>query len=217
MLIIPPPNPALLIAKRLVDSLTAVASISSATATVDLPAGSQAGDLAVLAVGPSGSINPAISGWTQIGTLIGGGGTYQAVYYKVLDAADITAGGVTVPTNATTRSIMLTVRPDKPISSVIIGSLNEESTAGNPAPQTIAASGASRAPVLLIAAFRCYGGFSASGSMITDGTQAATLNPDTSRMYYLIQNSTLTDKVADMADAQVSNSNNVHSFYLQVA
>lgn len=215
MLITPTPNPALLIAKLLVDSLTAVASIGSATATVNLPAGSQAGDLAVLAVGPSGSISPAISGWTQIGTLIGAGSTYQAVYYKVLDAADITAGGVTVPTNGTTRSIMLTVRPDKPISSVIIGSLNEEGTSGNPASQTIAASGASRAPVLLIAAFRCSSGFSASGSMITDGTRTATSNSNASRMYYLIQNSTLTDKVADMAKS--GSSNNVHSFYLQVA
>jgi hypothetical protein len=202
--------------RLLVETLTVVNSSSSASATVNLPTGSQAGDLAVLAVGPSGSITPSISGWTQIGSLIGvSGETFQAVFYKVLDAADITAGSVTVPTNGSTRSIMVTARPDKPISSVIIGSLNEEGTAGNPAAQTITASSASRAPLLLIAAFRCSSGFSASGSMITDGTLASTSNSNTSRMYYLVQNSTLTDKVADMADTGASN--NVHSFYLQVA
>lgn len=68
---------------------------SASSVVVTWPAGTVAGDLAIICGHHGYNVNvPA--GWTELNRTTYGGNHNGAVFYKVLDAADITAGSVTV-------------------------------------------------------------------------------------------------------------------------
>lgn len=79
-------------------AISYVGGASANSTTVALPAGAAAGDLAVVAAGRANAGGPGIpGGWTDLGVLSGGsGGTAhgQRAGWKILEAADISAGDV---------------------------------------------------------------------------------------------------------------------------
>jgi hypothetical protein len=81
-----------------------IGAASANTTTVSLPSGTAAGDFAIVVAGRTATAGPSIpSGWNDLGVQAGGsGGTAhgQRVGWKILVAADITAGNVGTWTSA---------------------------------------------------------------------------------------------------------------------
>lgn len=124
-----------------VTAMTFVASSTSTGTSITIPAGAQAGDIAVIAHYGIGwpNFKPfTITGWTLIDEVDGGdqGGAW---YVKKLVSGD-PGSSVTVGVSATRRTICAVWRPNAAVASITAFSKNIETTDGNPASQTVTCS-----------------------------------------------------------------------------
>lgn len=183
---------------------------TGSVASVTLPT-VKTGDIAVLfirwiASGGSSSVTPA-SGWTQIDMQAPGSSGFHgnAAWYRVLTAAD--SGASVAPsassqTNGSSsfRYDVLIFRPDVPARGVTVGDVEFNGTTGNPAAQTINASGQTTPSVIL---FGCTMGSSAkptqSGTLVDNGN---TWDSAVEQGAYLVYNSgTPSDLTYDANDS----------------
>lgn len=193
-----------------VSSMTFIGSSISSAQTISLPAGSAAGDLAVL-VEFSTTVSPSTpAGWTDINQA-STTGMLGVCSYKVLSAQDLvsTVTGIT----GTTRKTILVFRPNTPINTVTLGSINGEATTATPANQSLTMSGVAP-PVIGIVH---YGFTNTAGARSSTGlTMTEVANTAFQFTRYVIFNSgdTPTNGTIALAD---SGSNALQSFYLQVS
>lgn len=182
-----------------------------------LPAGSAAGDLCVILESCGTSASTTISGFTTLAADVSG--ARQSIFgWKLLTAADITAGSITG--NASTvggnRSVIAVFRPDKPIKSVTVGSLNHVGATSLPSTQTVTAS-AGKAPLVVLGAYQT--GSSAGWPGVGTLAGVGTIDPGTTLSYsmtHMIYNSSpadLTWNVTSGSSGQVM----LESCYIQVA
>lgn len=205
-------------------TLTFVNSSVVEAASISLPAGSAAGDLGILLDGPtSGAGSSTPTGVTPSGFSLAADvgaapdtAARMRISYKVLDAADITAGSVSGMTGATvSHKTFITLRPNAPISSVTAGGVNGEVTAGNPVSQTIGASGGVGPLVLLGHISNFSADASPTGTLVTSGTHIVAVTTNRRKTYYEIQNSSPADRTFDMGDVGALNA--IQSCYLAVS
>jgi hypothetical protein len=194
-------------------SLTFVASAVSNANTITIPAGAQAGDLAVLFDKPVGTVSGSDppTNWTSI---LGAGGTNGlAVSRKLLVGGDPGASVTGITGSGNSNKVMFVFRPDAPITTVTASTWGQQITANNPTPQTVSASGQ---PTPLVV----FG-----GAGVTSGTAAfSTASPAFDSTVanaaglviagYKIYNSSPADHSIDMNDL---GNNALVSGYLRVA
>lgn len=189
--------------------LTLVAtSTSAASSSISLPTGSQEGDLCIFcetstdgdASAPSAD---SPSGWTAIAPseIIQGAAPSARLsnWYKVLTAADISAGSVTgMNGNAADFKHMMTFRSDRPIRSVDVVDFDTQVTTGNPSSQTVTPTAV---PCVVMGNVRAAQGGTTgtSGTLADDGTEVTA--GTNFRTKYLIQNDTPTSKTYDTGDS----------------
>jgi hypothetical protein len=143
--------------------LTFIASAISLGATIVIPAGAQAGDIAILCDGDINAVfNPPTdipTGWISSSNVVGGGGLYflrVITSYKILVAGDPGATITGMSTGLGVGKTMIVFRPDWTIVSITPSVANEQVTAGDPAAQTLAMS-ASVSPCIGIASYNSGG------------------------------------------------------------
>ena len=128
-------------------------SESAASAGITIPADAQPGDVAVL-VDSGLAQDSTPSGWTRISLAEAISGFFlylsTTISYRVLQSGD---AGSTVTARTDTRKLLLVFRPDRPASSVAVGSLNSQGTFSDPAQQTVSASSGA-APLVVLAVYR---------------------------------------------------------------
>jgi hypothetical protein len=187
--------------------LTSIAFQTSATSkaqTITCPT-IQQNDVAILfdATGNnSGTVSNAIpSGFTQLQTSAGSLVRVTASY-KVLDGSESGASFSGMTGNHMAK-VLLIFRPDSVVSSVATSTFLEEMTNGNPAAQTIAASGQTPPLIRLAAAAQNEG----VTPTFTDGTFDATVGEVSQflatsvNVGYAVQNSSPSDDAVDLGDA----------------
>lgn len=190
-----------------------VTSSNSDVSTISVPSGTQVGDLIILFDGAysiSGSptsVYPA--GFTAIGTSQSSGRLRNNVSYKIAASGDIGATITGMTTSGFRRKILAVFRPDVIVPSVIINSLNQQATSGDPAPQNITASGGIGALLLLGTAFS-GDSITETGTLVTSGVSIPSIGGDQGA-FYEIQNGTKSDRTFDMPDVDV---NCLVSFYV---
>ncbi len=202
-----------------ITTITFVASAGANAATITIPAGAQAGDVAVLfdlahstsvAAAPT-SVTPA--NWTLIKETneAVSRGSRAITSYKILAAGE-PGSSVTGMNDDREDKVMLVFRGNVAVVTVTPSVWNGESTDGDPASQSVAASGGA-APLVVLG---CAGDDNSNASFATaspafDGTGTAT-DLD-AIMGYKIYNSAPADHTIDMAD--LGSNNALHSGYLQ--
>lgn len=126
--------------------LVFLASAVSNAGTITIPAGAQAGDLAVLCDHardsndtPTDVVPSGWTGWGTDGTDAIGDAFRGRLSYKILGAAE---GGtnVTGMNDSAEDKVMLVFRNSGPITNVTASTLNIQTTTGNPAAQSVMAS-----------------------------------------------------------------------------
>lgn len=135
--------------------LTFVASAVSAASTVALPGSAATGDVAYLvdAAESASDVSSVVpSGFTSIVNTVGGpDDEFRVVHsYRVLQSGDL--GGTITGMNGTISNskVLLIFRPSFTIGTITVSTYNAASTAGNPSPQTVTASG--QTPPLIVVA-----------------------------------------------------------------
>lgn len=205
-----------------VSSVSFVASAASTGQSVTIPAGAQANDIAVLCNLAWGSVSvPTIarpSGWTQLaaGSVAGDLTTAVTSYKKLVggDAGSSITGMTTGGGSSEYDNLMLVFRGNIAISSVTPSTWNAESTAGNPALQTVSAEGQT-APLVVIG-FAAKGQSTAAFSTASPAFDATVSNGDSDIIGgYKIYNSSPANHSIDMNDLGMHN--HLHSGYLKVA
>lgn len=194
-----------------VSTLTIVATNTSMSSSITLPTGSQAGDLCILCelavdndAGAPMWDDLTGSGWTEVGASqdVQGAAPSGRVqgWFKVLEAADITAGSVTglMDGNSFDRKAIASFRPDNPIVSATCVDYETQGTTGNPTTQTVTPT---NAPCVLWG----YRGTSGGSTTGTNGTlfdDGSDFDVDSRfACTYLIQNSSPTSKTYDTGDS----------------
>lgn len=194
-------------------ALSFVASATSTSSTITIPASAQAGDVAILydvAYNFSGvptSVTP--TGWTAIRS-DSGSVSRQNSSAKVLVAADASASITGMTGTSWVNKTLIVVRPNVPAQSFVAAGANGEITAGTPTNQSVTASAGS-APLIVVAGYTITGSF---GTVTFSPTQDATITNGTDQqLRYKIYNSAPADVTVGMSDAGI---NWMQSFYLQV-
>ena len=189
-------------------TLTYVNSDIIASATLTLPSGWAAGDLAILMeyLGSSGAVTlGSPSGWTDIDSVTTLSSYAGRFAYRVLQSGDTNI--VTGSTSDEKATALFVYRPSRAIAAVTASSKNKELTAGNPASQSVAASGLST-PALVLALAGANGGglwnFSTASPAfdITPGVDPGNTYMRTGIKLY---NSAPSDHTIDMADQGAGN------------
>jgi hypothetical protein len=188
-------------------------SITSGTTDgqIGFPALAEPGDLAVAFFYASvitGSLPDVIpAGWTG---LAGVSRTVSATTRrsrhccKILTAEDISAGSITGITGSTEAKVMLTFRPDTAINDVTVSTWNAESTAADPASQTVTASGQS-AP-LIVFGVACAVQTGAAFSTASPAFDATVIANSRNRVGYKVYNASPANHTIDMNDLGSDNS-----------
>lgn len=121
-------------------------TVSTSAGAYTIPAGTQAGDIAVFldGGGTSFSSTPPTyvlpSGFTQIlnTAVVGTFAALRAVgSYKILNASDISTGTITGMSPGTARKQLRIIRPSSTVTTITVSTPTSQSTAGDPAAQTI--------------------------------------------------------------------------------
>ena len=204
-----------------VTSISFSDSIASAVADAQIgfPAAAQSGDLAVAFFYASvitGSLPDVIpAGWTGIA---GVSRTFldqtrrSRHCCKVLTAEDISAGSITGISGSTEAKVMLTFRPNGPISNIIASTWNVEATAANPAAQTVTASGQSVPLIVFGAAGAIQTG--AAFSTASPAFDATVLANSRLRVGYKVYNASPANHTIDMND--LGSDNQLASGFIRV-
>lgn len=195
-------------------TLTFNSSATANAATITIPAGALAGDLAVLfdcaySTSP-GAVTPA--GWTNVANATVTSVTRGMTHYKVLLAGD-PGSSVTGMDETTVDKVMLVFRPSRAIVSVVASTWNADATTLNPASQTVLAVGVATPLVVIGGA----GAASSTAAFVTASPafDATVTTADSDAiMGYKVYNSAPADHTIDMDD--LGSGNNLHSGYLRV-
>lgn len=182
---------------------------------LNLPAGTQAGDLCVFldsAEETQTPINKAPEGWNVI-LNVGNYNHTQALWWKILTAADITQGYITgMLTSATPIKLCAVYRATPAFNSVVLSGFQNQSTADNPAMQTVNPTGSSAAFVILFGYAGSNDPNSPSGTLYTEGTQSGA--SVRRRLVHLPQQSgSFASKTIDFGD---SGNNRLVSWYFEI-
>lgn len=164
-------------------SLTFVGvSFSSTNLNIQVPSGTQAGDIAIAYSSAVGSTPSVYSGFTEITSV---NSTFDDMFqYKKLTSADLTT---TFTRSATSydAAIMMTFRPDLPVNSLAVTSVNNSGqTTGTPSTQILSTS-AGNGPSILIGTYSSYGSEPSINGSFWDGNYLKTgENNNQIKMYY---------------------------------
>lgn len=221
----------LLASANRVTSLALHASVAVDSPQITIPASVLPGDVGVLCDAASdvynGMFDPPLtiptavlpSGWTQISNQSISDGSLAAIRsllsYRILQSSDAGAtltGMDTTAYGGASRKVLLVFRPDRPAGVVSIGSLASEGTAGNPASQTVTASGGA-APLAVIAVYRSSGA-SLSSQSFSPAQDAEITQGTTMAVRYKLYNASPADVTVDLPDLAVQT---LQSFYVQVS
>lgn len=181
--------------------------------TINMPAGIQAGDLAILAdwsLNTSGlPIGVVPSLWTQIGTSLTMGTQYcRVLSYKVLDGTETTITGMNF--SLASRKLMVVFRK----TAGIWGSpqdVAEESTAGNPSAQTV---NVGAAPLVVVGSYISTNAVSPR-TMTPTKTSEVGVSDGPNYFAWAIYNSSPADTTVDMDDE--GSGNILSSFYIAIS
>jgi hypothetical protein len=188
--------------------------------TIALPAGSQAGDLAILfdrAANSSGSPTSAIpTGFTN---LVEDALNTQRVIcsYGVLTSTDISNGTLAgMSGTSSTRKTVLVFQPDNPIASIVASTPNHETTNANPAAQTVTAAGVAT-PLVVVAHYVAGSGATPiSGDSFSPAADGSVSNSNNAqKVAYKVYNASAANVSIDMGD--LGSTNCLQSFYLRAA
>jgi hypothetical protein len=199
-----------------VTTLTFVDSATSTGTTITIPAGAQEGDIAVLAdfqVTGSGPTLVTPTNWTNIVDTANAFSLLATSYRELPSGAGGTnVTGMTVAGGEVCSKVMLVFRPDSSASAITPSAFNEETTGGNPAEQTVSASGQA-VPLIVLGILAAENttnpAFSTASPAFDDTVPSNDL-----RFGYKIYNSSPADHTIDMAD--LSAGNFLQSGYIRV-
>lgn len=161
--------------------LSFITSATSSTASIDVPATAQAGDLVVIMFAAFNTPNTApsaalTSGWTSDAAASGTDGTNgwaACIVHKVIVSGDVSAAITGYGSVTTRRNLALVFRPTVAIVSVTAVSPNQQAaTTSAPTTQTVAMSGQA-APVLALGHSYSSAQPTFSGTLTSAGTQLA--------------------------------------------
>lgn len=191
-----------------------LASATSATHQIVIPATARAGDFAVLvdlgsSIGEPTNVVP--TNWTQIQTEGDGSTTRITTSGKILVAGD--AGSTITGINASDdQKVMLVFRGAQPFNTFTPSTWNEQVTGGNPSQQTVSAAGVAT-PVLVIGAAGEADDGPVAFSVATPAFDALVdVGAPDLRVGYKIYNGGPADHSIDMAD--IGNGNALVSGYV---
>lgn len=210
------------IASGALTSITQVGTSTSTGATINFPAGIQAGDLIVLVDRAIGSFNTlptdvTPSGFTLIGTVnqAATGSPFvsvrQNLWYKLATGSE--SGALTGMDGAgSDHKAMYVFRGNKAASVLTVGSVGGQSTDSDPTAQNVTAS-SGVAPLVVIGA---YGSTGTVDPRTFSTTKDGEINPSVNcYLAYKIYNSAPADSSIDMADEGSGNS--LQSCYIQMS
>lgn len=198
-----------------VTSLAVQSSNTSSAQTITGPADIAAGDLLVLydmavdSPAPSAVVPTDFTIVTNVSDSILRG----IISYKIADGSEASASLTGMNGATQNRKALYVFRGDVAINTVSPQSVNQPApTGGDPTAQSVTA-GSGAVPLVVIAG---YGSSGIIDPRTFSTTKDGEINPNTN-MYlaYKIYNSSPANTTIDMADEGVSN--NLHSFYLEVA
>jgi len=196
-----------------VTSISFSDSITSGTTDgqIGFPALAEPGDLAVAffyASVNTGSIPDVIpAGWDALAGTVRSpfGSTIRARHcYKMLTTGDISAGSITGITGSTEAKVMLTFRPNGFVSNIVASTWNAVTEGGDPASQSVTASGQ---PVpLIVFGVACATPGPAAFSTASPAFDATIIANDRNRVGYKVYNSSPANHTIDMNDLGADNS-----------
>lgn len=179
-----------------------------ASATLTIPSGWAAGDLAILMeyLGSDSAVTlGAPAGWTDIDSVTTLSNYAGRFAYRVLQTGDTNV--VTGSTALEKATAMFIYRPNRSIRTITASSKNEEATVGNPASQSVAASGLA-VPVLVLGLAGANGGGSwnfATASPAFDITPDVDPGNTYMRTGIKLYTASPADHTIDMADQGTGN------------
>lgn len=209
-------------------SFTFVASQTSNTNTIQIPASSRENDFAILfnahfsdSVESESTVTRIPSGWTKItssyfSNFFTDPNTVGAsVSYKILSSSD--PGTTITASGPLPMKTLLIFRPNIKINMITLGTVNEQATSGNPSLQTVDLS-QGNTPSLAFAHWKAVGTISSrpiSGISMSEVSNISAAPSFNSQQYvkYAIFNAgqSTSDFTADMSDVDV---NILQSFYI---
>lgn len=168
------PQQALLMTNSAVSlsNLEFVSNATSTATTITIPSGFAVGDIAILfqyARGSGSYTGGTPTGWTLVAnnrTTTGTGGTWGHIAYKVLASGDPGSSITGTGGGQEQAKIIIGFRPNAPITTVTISSLNTHAAATDPPTQTITDPGTK--PFIAFAHYVC-------GQGVTNRTSNATM------------------------------------------
>lgn len=188
-------------------ALSFVASASSSTSAIILPASAAAGDIAALfdgAVGTTIPIDVIPSGW---GPITGANGSGNSTRFRITDKVLIggEAGSRVVGMNGANSNdkIVLVFRPTGVISNTTSSTWNAVTTLSNPPPQFVNASGQATPLIVLGASFAWDGIGAFNGSTVPFFSGTAASPSGVLLAGYTIYNSAPQNTTADMDDTGI--------------
>jgi hypothetical protein len=126
--------------------------------TVTLPAGSAAGDFAILFDSATTGTTASPTSWVSVNTISSGIALSQVISYRILQSGDIGSTFTGMATNG--RKVLIVYRPNTAITTVSVTVTGSEATIATPASQSLVGQAG---PMI---AFACY---SSSGNVATRG------------------------------------------------
>jgi hypothetical protein len=203
-------------------NLTFVSNTTSTTAGVTIPSDFAEGDIAVLfqyarGSGAYGGGTP--TGWTLVAnnrTTTGTGGTWGHISYKKMASGDpgtSATGGITGGQEQA--KIMIGFRPNAPVTTVTISSLNQFAGTSDPADQTVTDPGTK--PFIYFAHYVCGQGVFArsSNATMTEITSAAAATTEQFVRYLQYNVGDTSQNIS--VDEDGANNNVLQSFALSVS
>lgn len=186
---------------------------TSTAQTITGPSGIQAGDLLVLldratnVIGTPATVVP--SGFTSIVNTTSAN-VRQIASYKIADGTEASASLTGMNGDVINAKALYVFRGNVAISAVNVSTPNSEATDGNPASQSVTASGGT--PPLIV--LGCYGSSGAVDPRTFSTTKDGEINPSTALyLAYKIYNVSPADTSIDMDDEGVNNI--LQSFYIE--
>jgi hypothetical protein len=199
-----------------VTNITFVTSATSTSPSITIPSGVLDGDLALLMTYANGGSTPAdvtITGFTNVANSTAAL-TRMISAYKILTSSD---GNTSIPgvDLSTDRMGLMIFRPNSPSYSITLSAINSESTAGDPAQQTITVSSLASTPVIAATFMGTAGASTRSyGTTTTEITIGASPSGFMSYLLYN-QNNTLSNLTVDINDTGTATS--LHSWAIQLS
>jgi hypothetical protein len=183
----------------------------STASTCTLPTGTAVGDYVILFDRSTTTTDTIPSGWTSINKATTSG-IRTNISYKVMTAADITAGSITGMAGIV-RKIMTTYRPNGKFNTFTVSTPGSQATTAAPTSQTLGMNGAvSGSAVVGFACYAATGAISSRGFSLSGSTEYTS---GTTNLYVTaISFTTTQSKFSSTITMTDSGTNTLQSFYL---